>query len=214
MTEDQMKQLKERMMMMTRGIDVSKWQKGIDFNLAKKHGYNFCIVRAGRTGSNGRPIMDELFYKNINGAKGAGMDIGIYFYSKATDVDTAHREAEWINHLLKTDLRGVELSAGIWIDVEDDSMKKLNANELTGVIMAIINRLNSYGIYVGIYSSFNFFTRHLNLKAIPKYVPLWVAQYGKENRLKKLYPDKYIPVWQYSENGKVGNVSVDLDIWY
>lgn len=199
---------------MKRGIDVSKWQKGLDFSMAKKQGYDFCIVRAGRTGSNGRPIMDELFYENINKAKGAGMDVGIYFYSKAADVDTAYREAEWINHLLKTDLKGVALKAGIWIDVEDDSMKKLNANALTGIVMTIINRLNSYGIYVGIYSGLNFFIHNLNLKSIPKYVPLWVAQYGSENKLRKLYPDKYIPVWQYAENGKVGKFQVDLNVWY
>lgn len=199
---------------MKRGIDVSKWQKGIDLSLAKKQGYDFCIVRAGRTGSNGRPIMDELFYENINKAKSAGMELGIYFYSRATNTDIAHREAEWINHLLKTDLKGVLLKAGIWIDVEDDSMKKLNANALTGIVMTIINRLNSYGIYVGIYSGLNFFIHNLSLKSIPKYVPLWVAQYGSENKLRKLYPDKYIPVWQYSDKGKVGKHQVDLNIWY
>lgn len=196
------------------GIDVSKWQKGLDFNLAKKQGYNFCIVRAGRTGSNGRPIMDELFYENINKAKSAGMEIGIYFYSRATNIDIAHREAEWINHLLHSDLKDVPLKAGIWIDIEDKEMTKLKPDTLTGTVMAIINRLNSYGVYVGIYSGFNFFTTRLNLKSIPKYVPLWVAQYGKENKLKKMFPDKYIVAWQYSESGKVGNISVDQNIWY
>lgn len=210
-----MKQSKGRMMIMTkRGIDVSKWQNGLDFNLAKKQGYNFCIVRAGRTGSNGKPVMDELFYENINKAKSAGMELGIYFYSRATNIDIAHREAEWINHLLQSDLKGVQLKAGIWIDIEDKEMAKLKPDTLTSTVMAIINRLNSYGVYVGIYSGFNFFTTRLNLKSIPKYVPLWVAQYGKENKLKKLFPDKYIAAWQYSESGKVGNISVDQNIWY
>ena len=200
--------------MTKRGIDVSKWQKGLDFNLAKKQGYDFCIVRAGRTGSNGKPVMDELFYENINKAKSAGMELGIYFYSRATNIDIAHREAEWINHLLQSDLKGVQLKAGIWIDIEDKEMAKLKPDTLTSTVMAIINRLNSYGVYVGIYSGFNFFTTRLNLKSIPKYVPLWVAQYGKENKLKKLFPYKYIAAWQYSESGKVGNISVDQNIWY
>ena len=78
---------------MKRGIDVSKWQKGLDFNLAKRQVYNFCIVRAGRTTSDGRQVMDECFYENINRAKASGMDVGIYFYSLATDAVTAHREA-------------------------------------------------------------------------------------------------------------------------
>lgn len=200
--------------MTKRGIDVSKWQKGLDFNLAKKQGYDFCIVRAGRTGSNGKPVMDELFYENINKAKSAGMELGIYFYSRATNIDIAHGEAEWVNHLLQSDLKGVPLKAGIWIDIEDKELAKLNPDTLTSTVMAIINRLNSYGVYVGIYSGFNFFTTRLNLKSIPKYVPLWVAQYGKENKLKKMFTDKYIAAWQYSESGKVGNISVDQNIWY
>ena len=79
-----MKQSKERMMIMKQGIDVSKWQKGFDFKLAKQQGKAFCIVRAGRTTSDGQQVMDECFYENINGAKNVGMDVGIYFYSLAT----------------------------------------------------------------------------------------------------------------------------------
>lgn len=199
---------------MKQGIDVSKWQKGFDFKLARQQGKTFCIVRAGRTTSDSRQVMDECFYENINGAKNAGMDVGIYFYSLATDAVTAHREAEWINHLLTTDLYNTHLKAGVWLDVEDKKQTNLPPEKLTSVMMAAINRLNSYGVYVGIYSGFNFFTTNLNLKAIPKYVPLWVAQYGKENKLKKLFSDKYIPVWQYSDKGKIGKHQVDLNVWY
>lgn len=200
--------------MTKQGIDVSKWQKGLDFNLAKKQGYDFCIVRAGRTGSNGRPIMDELFYENINKAKDAGLDLGIYFYSLATDAVTAHREAEWINHLLTTDLCNTHLKAGVWLDVEDPRQASLSPAKLTSVVMAAITRLNSYGVYVGIYSSYNFLTHNLILKNFPDYVPIWVAQYGQTNQLKKMYPRRQIPCWQFSDKGKIGKFQVDLNVWY
>lgn len=200
--------------MTKQGIDVSKWQKGFDFKLAKKQGYDFCIVRAGRTGSNGRQVMDEAFYDNINGAKNAGLDIGIYFYSLATTPAIAVREADWIHKLLNSDLRNTALKSGIWIDVEDSKQAKLSPEILTSVIMAGINRLNSYGHYVGLYSSCSFFRNNLVLKNLPGYIPLWVAQYGKENTLKKLYPRKTISAWQYSDRGKIGNNTVDLNIWY
>lgn len=200
--------------MTKQGIDVSKWQKGLDFNLAKKQGYDFCIVRAGRTGSNGRPIMDELFYENINKAKDAGLDLGIYFYSLATDAVTAHREAEWINHLLTTDLCNTHLKAGVWLDVEDPRQASLSPAKLTSVVMAAINRLNSYGVYVGIYSSYNFLTHNLILKNFPDYVPIWVAQYGQTNQLKKMYPRRQIPCWQFSDKGEIGKFQVDLNVWY
>ena len=199
---------------MKQGIDVSKWQKGFDFKLARQQGKTFCIVRAGRTTTDGRQVMDECFYENINGAKNAGMDVGIYFYSLATDAVTAHREAEWINHLLTTDLCNTHLKAGVWLDVEDKKQASLPPEKLTSVIMAAINRLNSYGVYVGVYSSFNFLTQNLVLRNIPDYVPLWVAQYAKVNQLKSWYPRKQIPVWQYSDKGKVRKFQVDLNVWY
>ena len=203
------------MMTMTKqGIDVSKWQKGFDFKLARQRGKTFCIVRAGRTTADGRQVMDECFYENINGAKNAGMDVGIYFYSLATDAVTAHREAEWINHLLTTDLCNTHLKAGVWLDVEDKKQASLTPEKLTSVVMAAINRLNSYGVYVGIYSSFNFLTHNLILKNIPDYVPLWVAQYAKVNQLKNWYPRKQIPCWQYSDKGKGGKRQVGLNVWY
>ena len=200
--------------MTKQGIDVSKWQKGFDFKLAKQQGKTFCIVRVGRTTSDGRQVMDECFYENINGAKNAGMDVGIYFYSLATDAVTAHREAEWINHLLTTDLCNTHLKAGIWLDIEDKKQASLLPEKLTSVVMAAINRLNSYGVYVGLYSCFNFLTQNLVLRNIPDYVPLWVAQYAKVNQLKSWYPRKQIPCWQYSDKGEIGKHQVDLNIWY
>lgn len=199
---------------MKQGIDVSKWQKGFDFKLAKKQGYDFCIVRAGRTTAAGQQVMDEAFYNNINGAKNAGLDIGIYFYSLATTPAIAVREADWIHKLLNSDLRNTALKSGIWIDVEDSKQAKLSPERLTSVIMAGINRLNSCGHYVGLYSSCSFFRNNLVLKNLPGYIPLWVAQYGKENTLKKLYPRKQIPCWQYSDKGKIGKCQVDLNVWY
>ena len=199
---------------MKQGIDVSKWQKGLDFKLAKKQGYDFCIVRAGRTTAAGQQVMDEDFYENINGAKRAGLDVGIYYYSLATTKEIAFREADWIHKLLNSDLRNTALKSGIWIDVEDSKQAKLSPERLTSVIMAGINRLNSYGHYVGMYSSCSFFRNNLVLKNLPGYIPLWVAQYGKENTLKKLYPRKQIPCWQYSDKGKIGKHQVDLNVWY
>lgn len=199
---------------MKQGIDVSKWQKGFDFKLARQQGKTFCIVRAGKTTSDGRQVMDEAFYDNINGAKNAGLDIGIYFYSLATTPAVAVREADWIHKLLNSDLRNTALKSGIWIDVEDSKHAKLSPERLTSVIMAGINRLNSCGHYVGMYSSCSFFRNNLVLKNLPGYIPLWVAQYGKENTLKKLYPRKQIPCWQYSDKGKIGKFQVDLNVWY
>ena len=50
------------------GIDISKWNGGIDFNKVKSAGVKFVIIRAG-FGVNG---IDRLFKANYTAAKEAG----------------------------------------------------------------------------------------------------------------------------------------------
>ena len=69
---------------MMEGIDVSYCQAGFDFQAAADAGKEFCIVRIGRTRRDGQQELDDYFVDNINGAKAAGMKLGIYFYSLAT----------------------------------------------------------------------------------------------------------------------------------
>ena len=100
---------------MREGIDVSYCQEGFDFEAAKAAGKEFCIVRIGRTRGDGRQELDDLFIHNINAAKAAGMDIGVYFYSLATTTWQAQQEAMWLVKQLDIYLKDVELKAGIWM---------------------------------------------------------------------------------------------------
>ena len=70
------------------GIDVSKWNGGIDFNKVKSAGVNFVIIRAG-FGVNG---IDRLFKANYTAAKEAGLKIGAYWYSYAKTAAEAEQE--------------------------------------------------------------------------------------------------------------------------
>lgn len=196
------------------GIDVSYCQQGFDFNQAVAEGKSFCIVRIGRTRSCGDQVLDDCFIENINNAKAAGMDLGIYFYSLATTCEDAQREAEWLLQTIETYLSGVELKAGIWLDVEEESQKALGREELTAVIMAWVNMMNAAGKYVGLYSSYDILTNHVNIDEFPDYMPLYPANYDKVNYFKIEHPEKQCPLWQYSESGNIGGTDVDLDIMY
>ena len=81
---------------MREGIDVSYCQEDFDFEAAKAAGKDFCIVRIGRSRWDGQQELDDLFIHNINAAKAAGMDIGVYFYSLATTTWAAQKEAMWL----------------------------------------------------------------------------------------------------------------------
>lgn len=200
---------------MMEGIDVSYCQAGMDFEAAAAAGKEFCIVRIGRTRGDGQQELDDYFVDNINGAKAAGMILGIYFYSKATTEAEAQQEAQWLLDTMHEYLDGVDLEAGIWYDVEDAvQMDNLSPEELTSVVMAWVNTMNAAGVYCGIYSYYSMLTNNFILDNIPAYVPIWVANYSSVNYLKAEQPSLNIPCWQYSDKGFVGGVDVDLDVWY
>ena len=71
------------------GIDVSAWQKEIDWEKVKASGVEFVIIRCGYRGAKtGALVEDSYFYKNLMGAKEAGVKVGVYFFTQAiTETD-------------------------------------------------------------------------------------------------------------------------------
>ena len=59
------------------GIDVSKYQGGINWGQVASQGVRFAMIRVGTT----KKGLDEQFINNINGANADGVRTGIYIYS-------------------------------------------------------------------------------------------------------------------------------------
>ena len=67
-------------------IDVSRYQKNINWASVKAAGIEYAIIRVGFRGyETGRLSIDPYFEQNIIGAKAAGIKCGVYFYSVAND---------------------------------------------------------------------------------------------------------------------------------
>ncbi|MDE7430450.1 MAG: hypothetical protein K2N34_00795, partial [Lachnospiraceae bacterium] len=78
-----------------KGIDVSKFQGEIDWNKVAASGVEFAIVRLGYRGyGTGAIVMDETAIQNIEGALGANIKVGVYFFSQAVTIQEAVEEAE------------------------------------------------------------------------------------------------------------------------
>ena len=76
------------------GIDVSKWNKEIDWQAVADSGVDFAIIRCGYRGSStGALVEDPYFKKNIEGAEAAGIKVGIYFFTQAVNEKEAVEEA-------------------------------------------------------------------------------------------------------------------------
>ena len=72
---------------MTFGIDVSKYQSGLDWNKIKKSGVSFVIIRIGYRGygAAGNLVKDPMFEEHFTNARNAGLKVGVYFFTQAVN---------------------------------------------------------------------------------------------------------------------------------
>ena len=75
-----------------KGIDVSKWQGEINWQSVQNTGINFAIIREGY-GKKPPSQIDKKFKENIEGAKNAGINVGVYHYSYAESTGQGAGEA-------------------------------------------------------------------------------------------------------------------------
>jgi lysozyme len=86
MSPSEPEQLDEIVITIAHGIDVSKWQRDIDWKrVATESNVTFAYVRAFY-GSH----EDEHLERNVRGAKEAGLHVGVYQYFKANESAEKH----------------------------------------------------------------------------------------------------------------------------
>ncbi len=190
-----------------KGVDVSKYQGAIDWGKVKASGIDFAIIRLGYTGTITRkPTLDGFFARNLTRSTKVGLNVGVYYYSTATSLKQARKEAEFVIKHLK----GKKLQYPVYIDTEDQKQAKLSKNALTAIVKEFCEILEEAGYYVAIYSNKSWFAEQLNDKSLAAY-DKWIAQYNK----KCTYTGDY-GMWQYTDRGKVNGIKgyVDLNKCY
>lgn len=165
---------------MRRGIDVSENNGHVDWEAVKAAGVTFAIIRLGY----GNRHLDSLFYENVNGAKDAGLDVGVYYYSYAVNELQAEREAKFLLEILDgCGLAEEDLSMGVWLDMEDaDGYKRRHGNPdnevITDMCFAFILSCNEAGFNCGVYANLDWLTNRIDTDAFYDYVPFWCAEWG------------------------------------
>ena len=189
------------------GIDVSNHQGDIDWETVKNSGVEFVFIRIGYGHNREAKIMeDEKFRQNLEAARNAGLKVGLYFYSYATEIWEAEEQANWI---VKT-LNGEKIDLPIVFDYETwKSFPTYNINivDLNKVAKRFLDILHDNG-YEGMnYSSKYYLNTIWNISEYPT----WLAHY-----VSKTNYDKDFKVWQFSNTGEVPGINgfVDLDVLY
>jgi GH25 family lysozyme M1 (1,4-beta-N-acetylmuramidase) len=192
------------MNILAKGVDVSAWQKEIDWDKVKASGINFAILRCGY-GSDIKSQDDKYFERNITECERIGMPYGVYLYSYANSVEKAKSEAE---HTIRL-IQGHTLSYPVFYDLEDaDTTSKCSKDLILEIAKTYVETLEAKGYCVGIYANKYWNTTYLtdswyNTK------PRWIAQYNSECT----YSGEY-GIWQYSSSGKVDGIDGNVDMNY
>lgn len=193
------------------GIDVSKWNKEIDWDKAKKAGVEFAIVRVGYRGATtGALIVDPYFEKNMKGAAAAGIPLGVYFFTQAMDTVEAVEEASMVVRMIQD----YKITYPVFIDTEsageNGRANTLDQETRTAVCRAFCMTIENEGYKAGVYAARNWMNEKLDMKLLGNYIT-WLAEY----RDVPVYQGFY-HMWQYTSKGKIDGIegNVDLNLSY
>ena len=166
----------------TFGVDVSKYQKNIDWNQIKKAGVSFVIVRIGYRGygASGTLVLDPMFEEHFTNVKNAGLKVGVYFFSQATTEEEAKEEAFACAYVLN----GRKLDYPIFFDTEASGASNgsgradgLGMEDRTKCAIAFCEEVKAQGYKPGVYASTLWYRKRIDLNRLKKYT-IWNAHYG------------------------------------
>ena len=167
---------------MTFGVDVSKYQKNIDWDKIKSAGVSFVIVRIGYRGygAEGKLVLDPMFEQHFTNVKNAGLKVGVYFFSQATTEAEAQEEAAACAYVLN----GRKLDYPIFFDTEASGASNgsgradgLGVTDRTKCAVAFCEEVKAQGYKPGVYASTLWYRNRVNLNSLKKYT-IWNAHYG------------------------------------
>ena len=194
-----------------RGVDVSKYQGDIDWNKVKAAGYDFAMIRIGARGyGSGNLVLDDNFVAYMTGARAAGLDTGVYFFSQATTEEEVVEEANFTVGALMN----YQVTYPVAIDVEwieDDKARTddLTAMDRTELAVKFCDTVKAFGYTPMIYASRDMLIAGMHPDLFEDY-EVWLSDdYQPEDGTD--YPYAF-SMWQYSQTGRVDGISGDVDI--
>ena len=193
------------------GIDVSSHQGQIDWAQVRDAGVEFAIIRVGFRGygETGKLVEDEYARANLEGALAAGLKVGAYFFSQATNTWEALEEVR----LTLSVIRDFPIEMPVVFDWEylGEYARTATTDQetVTACTAAFCNAISLAGYQPMFYSNQNLGETHFDLAALSDY-PMWLAMYNTEMD----YPHR-LYMWQYTSDGSVPGIDgpVDLNLY-
>ena len=193
-----------------RYIDVSRYQGAIDWAQVAAAGYKGAMLK---TVSTNRKLssradglyIDPTFEANYRNAKAAGLDVGVYYYTYATNKDMVNAELA----MLRQAIYGKELTLPVAVDVEDNRLVSLDKQDLTDLTAYALHEIEQMGFYAQLYTYTSFAKAHLFVggAALHPY-DVWLADYtGKTPKVRFKYN-----AHQHTSKGSVPGITGNVDL--
>lgn len=198
------------------GIDVSYHNGTIDWQKAAAAGVEYAIIRVGYRGwGSGKIVEDPQYKKYIEGALAAGIHVGLYFFTEATNETEAKAEAAFCLEMAKD----YDVTLPIAFDYEyqysDGKLVSpkagLSKAKATANCRAFCEAIYTGGYTPMIYANSSDLKTLIDGAALEKDYMIWLANYTTKTAYTGLYD-----IWQYSSKGSVNglNPNVDCNFWY
>ena len=194
----------------TFGIDVSKYQSGLDWNKIKKSGVSFVIIRIGYRGygAAGNLVKDPMFEEHFTNARNAGLKVGVYFFTQAVNEAEAQEEADGCNWALN----GRMLDYPIFYDTEASTAPHgtgradgLGVEDRTKCAIAFCERVKELGYKPGVYASTLWYRKRVDYNTLRSRYTIWNAHYGVSS--SPIGCD----MWQGTEKARINGYGGELD---
>ena len=190
------------------GIDVSTFQKEIDWKKVKDAGIEYAMIRLGGRGygENGNIYKDSWADTNYEKATAQGIKVGVYFFSQAITVQEAVEEAEFVLQQIKDWQLDMPVAFD-WECLADDYRTMVaDARLTTDCAKAFCDKIEEAGYDSMVYFNPNQSRTQMYLAELVDY-GFWLAMYSDQ----MTYEYK-VDMWQYTNEGKVPGIKGKVDI--
>lgn len=184
------------------GIDVSDWQRYIDYAQVKSSGIEIVYIKA----SQGESIKDPYFEINYENAKRNNLKVGFYHFLTATTIEGAEREAIFFASVIS----GKQADCKLAMDYEQ--FNENTKEQINQIALAFIQKVKELTdkqviIYSDLYNSENTFNTETSSQG-----ELWLAYYGDFNNIENFNSSwsTFVGV-QYTDRGVVDGIETNVD---
>lgn len=200
------------------GIDVSKYQKDIDWerlslranavgkvlSSARKSPYQQPVLFAMMKSTQGTTIKDPTFERNFAEAKRVGIIRGAYHFLSTSS--PADKQAQYF--IANTPLESGDLPPVLDLEIDKNVMKRDHDKvvRMTKEWLRIVEQ--HYGVRPIIYTYNNYYIDYLRGHGLDDY-DYWIARYGSEPSAR------HWEIWQFTETGRANGINhaVDIDVF-